>query len=288
MTSDRGGPDPHRARDVARLLAPRIEQDVPGHATSLPASDAAALGWVPATASSPGRGFKASRALALLGLQQAIGNQAVQRLIQRQAEGDAPAEQTGETGEISETGAAGGDALPTAADGTDDPKRMEIVATATLEATGAVHAKSVGDSDETGRTTRPGWQQLLKYFHDAAPGLWSDDVIKYNSQPGMNGLPHWCGIFALWALRSSGMGVGTWKMGSGISAVSGIKPVSKQTVKVGDIGYLESAQHHFIVAGISADRKTIQTVDGNSGSDSEVTAGNTKQVANVAGFFTAF
>jgi Domain of unknown function (DUF4157) len=173
-------------------------------------------------------------------------------------------------------------------DGSSDPTRQAIVSHAEADASdGGVHATQVGDPDETGKKTRPGWEWLLKYFHVAAPGIWSDKTIKYNSKKGYNGLPHWCGIFALWALRNSGVDVGTWKQGGGISSVKGMKPT--QEPKVGDVGFIsEPWQHHFIVSEVSSDGKTISSVDGNSGKDSEVTSGTTRSRSRVNGFYTAF
>jgi hypothetical protein len=172
-------------------------------------------------------------------------------------------------------------------DDTGGGGRDTAVATAEAEA-GQVYAKQSGEPDETGKRTRPGWGRLTEYFNTSAPGLWSDSTIKYNPKYGMNGLPHWCGIFALWAVKSAGAPVGTWKMGSGISAVSGIKPVRRSEVRVGDIGFLEKNQHHFLVSAVSEDGKQITSVDGNSGADSEVSSGKTRNIGDIAGFYRAF
>src|SRR5688572_11566095 len=132
----------------------------------------------------------------------------------------------------------------------DDPNqgtRDNVVAWAKSQL-GAVVAKEAGDQDENGRTTRRGWRALKTYFDDAAPGIWHDDTIKYLDAQG---LPSWCGIFALWSLRQAGAGAGTWSMGSGIASVAGISQTSRP--KPGDVGYFTSNQHHCIIASVDGD-----------------------------------
>jgi Domain of unknown function (DUF4157)/Glycosyl hydrolase family 46 len=133
---------------------------------------------------------------------------------------------------------------------------------------GSVHAtKNDGDKK------RDGWQNLLTYFRGSTIDGWvSDKAIQYRKGPynhkQIHGIPHWCGIFALWALRSAGTGVGKWIPESSIANVSGIYPVSHELVKKGDIGILQEHVHHFIVADVSGD--TITLVEGNGGNQSEV------------------
>jgi len=177
-------------------------------------------------------------------------------------------------------------------DGTDNPQRMAILNIAAGETSKGIYARrSEPDPDDPKKRIRPGWERLLEIFHLAAPSLWSDQTIKYNPQPGMNGLPHWCGIFALWAIKSAGVDVGTWVRGPGISGTRGLRPVNAKNVKVGDIGYLggeDQHQHHFVVAGISSDGKTITSIDGNSVPDSTVSQGKTRSITEITAFFTAF
>ena len=166
------------------------------------------------------------------------------------------------------------------AEGADDPDlatRNSVIAYAYGEVGNGIDTHNPGPEDETGRATRPGWEKLKAIFDEAAPGIWPDDVIKYHG----DGLPSWCGIFALYCLRLGGAGVGTWSMGSGISAVSGMKQVWKP--KPGDVGYFESHQHHCIIYAVDGD--TISTVDGNWGG---TVAWNTRSRGEFAAFYSAF
>jgi hypothetical protein len=55
--------------------------------------------------------------------------------------------------------------------------------------------------------------------------------------------------------------------------------------QTGDVGYLDAHQHHCVIAGVDGD--TIASVDGNSGTDSEI-IDHTRSKSEFAGFFTAF
>ena len=161
--------------------------------------------------------------------------------------------------------------------GISDPRRVKIVGIARSQV-GSVNSGKPGELDTTGKRTRQGWQNLLEYFHTAAPGIWSDNVVKYK-QPG---LPSWCGIFSLWAVKSAGVNVGNWRQGVGISGVSGIKQTSNP--QPGDIAYIAKNQHHAIV--VSVEGNTITTIDGNSGrTGGEITV-NTRPRSKFAGFYT--
>jgi putative peptidoglycan binding protein len=164
----------------------------------------------------------------------------------------------------------------------DDPNagvRQAAIAAAWGEI-GQVRAKNAGGTDETGQQTRDGWERLMEYFQVAAPGVWSDEVIKY-LKPG---LPSWCGIFTLWALKTGGAGVGDWGMGTGIP---GIKQVREP--KPGDIGYMEQNQHYCLIVSVEGD--TVYSIDGNTVGDD--TGGGevndrTRSRGEYAGFFTVF
>ena len=135
--------------------------------------------------------------------------------------------------------------------------RMNIISAAHGEYGNGIASDLAGEPDETGRRPRQGWERLMVYFHEAAPGIWPDDDIKYSDGQ----IPSWCGIFALWALRTGGASVGTWQQGSGIGSVSGLKYVAKP--RPGDVGYFNAHQHHCIIYDVSGG--VITTVDGNWG-----------------------
>lgn len=163
---------------------------------------------------------------------------------------------------------------------TTDPQRIKILSTA-MSQVGSVMAKK---DDETGR--RVGWQQLKQYFSLAAPGFVSDDVIEYRRH---GKLPAWCGIFALWTLKTAGMQVGDWNEAvaarSGISSVTGIHTVSDP--QPGDIAYIDQPyQHHAIVWKMEGN--TVYTIDGNSGNFSEITAINKRSRSKISAFYSAF
>ena len=166
----------------------------------------------------------------------------------------------------------------------DDPNqstRDSIVSTA-QSYLGTVHAKKPGDADETGKHVRTGWETLLQFFQTAAPGIWSDDVVKYYTGHEEGVLPSWCGIFATYCLLTAGASVGTWQMGTGISGVGGVKQTFDP--KPGDVGYVHDNQHHCIITAVDGD--TIYSVDGNSGMDSEIIT-HTRGRHDFEGFFTA-
>jgi peptidoglycan hydrolase-like protein with peptidoglycan-binding domain len=178
------------------------------------------------------------------------------------------------------TGYDSGDAQPTATpEDPNDGIRQAALAAAWAEI-GLVKAKQSGDADETGQPTRVGWERLMEYFDVAAPGVWSSDVIKY-VKPG---LPSWCGIFTLWALKTGGASVGNWGMGTGIPGIKQVKDP-----KPGDIGYMEKNQHYCLIHSIDGD--TVYSIDGNTIGDD--TGGGevndrTRSRGDYAGFFTVF
>jgi hypothetical protein len=99
--------------------------------------------------------------------------------------------------------------------------RRKIVDTAAAETALAIAAS---ESDPSDPSKRKGWQRLREYFSTAAPGVWAETVIVTAGAPG---LPDWCGIGALWAIKTGGASwVGTWKQGFGISSVSGMAPTN--------------------------------------------------------------
>lgn len=143
---------------------------------------------------------------------------------------------------------------------------------------GKVRAKQPGGSDG-GKQLRFGYDVLLEIFQLAAPGVWSDDVVKYLGP----GLPSWCGIFATYCIKKAGINIGNWQMGKGVSAFGTLKVT--ENPQPGDIGYIDQPyQHHCIIARVEGD--TIESIDGNSGWYSEII--ETKRPRSAyTGFFTA-
>ena len=190
--------------------------------------------------------------------------------------------QSGGTEAAEVASAEGDDSYAAGTEDGADPNegiRQAAIAAASGEI-GLVRAKNAGDVDETGQSTRYGWERLTEYFNVAAPGIWPEDVVKY-LKPG---LPSWCGIFTLWALKTGGASVGTWGMGTGIPGIKQVKDPQP-----GDIAYMEQNQHYCLVVSVEGDQ--VHTIDGNTVGDD--TGGGevndrTRAKGDFAGFFTVF
>lgn len=158
--------------------------------------------------------------------------------------------------------------------------RASIVSSALFETSKGVAASLPDPADPT---KRKGWQRLLEYFHLAAPGLWSDDdITRFRGN-----IPDWCGIFALWTIKTGGVSwTGTWRMSRGIAAVSGMIPTTSP--QPGDVACVaEDPQHMALVYAVTGN--SILTIDGNS-TNGGVTGPNGPKARTsfTAGFYTAF
>jgi hypothetical protein len=164
----------------------------------------------------------------------------------------------------------------------NDPRRFAIRELATTQIGLVYSYERESEPDETGRYRRRGWDRLLEYFRVAAPGSLSDDNITYVGRP----LPSWCGIFALWAIKSSGLPVGTWHFGQGIGSVRGFKATPDPLP--GDVGCFIAHGHMDIIYDVDGD--DIETVDGNAGAiGGEITGRNRRKRRDFdAGFLTVF
>ena len=184
----------------------------------------------------------------------------------------------------------GGVPLPIPATGrTEFEQRDAIVANALrMMAAPPIEAKV---RDEQG--FRKGWQKLKVIFELAAPAYvvpgWEENNLKRSlSVSNKAGIPHWCGIFAVWATKAAGRPVGTWQIGMGISRAQGFRSIPAAQVQRGDIGYINQPfQHHFIVREVYPDG-TIDTIDGNSAATSTVSTKSRVPKSSINLFFTAF
>jgi len=157
---------------------------------------------------------------------------------------------------------------------TNDLGRLAVVAVARGEASiPGVAAKLPGAqdlSDARKRSFRMGHTRLLKYFRAtgaASATPFMEAAVTYLEKPGqLAPMPHWCGIFALWSVKTAGMNVGEWNLGKGISSVRGFRQTG--TPGPGDVGYesLGEFQHHFIVEKAVKEGGVYRlfTVEGNS------------------------
>lgn len=137
-----------------------------------------------------------------------------------------------------------------------DPRRQLIIQFAESQL-GKVSSNEAEAGMPVGQRKRKGWSYLKNYFDKAAPGLWTNDTIIYLQ----DGLPSWCGIFALWAMKSSLLDVKNWIKTLGIGSVDGITTVSFPPNK-GDVAFIKHKQHHAIVTDVIGN--TIYSIDGNS------------------------
>jgi hypothetical protein len=183
----------------------------------------------------------------------------------------------------------------------ENPLRRAIATTAWQEwmNVGAlVHARYAGGMDpKNGRRFRQGYTHLLKYFRTSAPSLkqpgttvYGDDNVTYLPQgfgqkDSSDSIPKWCGIFALWAVKSAGLAVGTWVDGQGIAAVA--RFTQTQSPRKGDIAYKIAEHHHAVVYQIRSDdsgHTLITTIDGNSGAGGSITR-NEGPISNWKAFY---
>jgi peptidoglycan hydrolase-like protein with peptidoglycan-binding domain len=179
--------------------------------------------------------------------------------------------------------------------------RMAVVAVAKAEAgLGGVFAKVSGgpDPQKPGKQFRKGHDRLLKYFRIAAPKagasnqtVFDENAIRYLAVPGqLAPMPHWCGIFALWAVKTAGMAVGTWVTGSGISSVTGFKQVAREAAAAGDVGYVgQPFQHHFIIEQVFDQNgvRVASTIEGNSAPSSNFST-KIRPLSSIDAFYTCF
>lgn len=135
----------------------------------------------------------------------------------------------------------------------EDLIRASSVALAFGETSKGVAAKTPDPDDPT---KRKGWRQLSQYFSVAAP-CYPPNCATDLSAPYKD----WCGIFALWALKTAGASwLGTWTDGKGIGQVGGIFPTSHPLP--GDVGAKTENNHMALVYSVQG--KNICTIDGNS------------------------
>jgi hypothetical protein len=136
---------------------------------------------------------------------------------------------------------------------------------------------------EDGRYVRGGYKRLQQIFASAYEGAIAntDPAFKESQKSGAwPGGQSWCGIFATSVWRTAGV-FAKWKsavgpVGGGVTKIefwnfgdiSGIAVGSRTAentwLEPGDMGVIAKNAHHFIIVGISSDRKLLHTVEGNT------------------------
>jgi hypothetical protein len=162
--------------------------------------------------------------------------------------------------------------------GTVSSERQSVISVAQSQI-GMVSAKELeADPDNPGRMVRVGWKRLNEYFAGAfggdGSGYSKERVKRMPGGGAKDDLPSWCGLFDLWAYRTAGVNVGTWKTGFGIGSVDGMTVVPKSDVKPGDVGGIQHmSQHHYIVVKVDGD--SITSIDGNTSPGDNPNGGQT-------------
>jgi hypothetical protein len=134
---------------------------------------------------------------------------------------------------------------------------------------------------------RVGWERLHEYFRTAFGG----DVIHPSvirkittvAKPGggkQDAMPHWCGIFAWWSLKSAGVPLPDWKVGMNVLDVVKPRPPGSLPQK-GDIAYRRKNDHFALVSGV----ESVAEAAGKPVKDVRVTTinGNTAGADNLGG-----
>lgn len=131
---------------------------------------------------------------------------------------------------------------------------------------------------------RIGWTHLLEIFRTAFGGDTIHPsvvqkitmVAKPDGSGKQDALPHWCGLFTWWALKSSGVPLPDWKIGMSILGVVEPRPQGTLPQK-GDIAYRTKNDHFALVSGLESSAEAagkpvkdvrVATINGNTaGSD---------------------
>lgn len=155
-------------------------------------------------------------------------------------------------------------------------KRLRVAGVARVEAQLGSHvAMKVGagvdPADPRGRQFRKGYERVLQYFQGVlSPSQFQgarDDVIHLTTAGKLEPCKHWCGIFALWAIRTAQVPVGLWDLhNGGISLVKGFKNTNRP--RVGDVGFVNNGKEHHVLLledpFVDGFERKIRTVEGNS------------------------
>lgn len=153
------------------------------------------------------------------------------------------------------------------------PEALEAVRLARSKQ-GLINAKT---TDAEGN--RVGWTHLLEIFRTAFGGdtihpSVIQKITKVTKPPNesQDAMPHWCGLFSWWALKTAGVPLPNWKVG--MSILQHVETRPKGTLpQPGDIAYRSKNDHFALVSGVenaaSAAGKAVKdikvrTVNGNT------------------------
>ena len=178
-------------------------------------------------------------------------------------------------------------------------QRLRVVGVARVEAQLGFNvamkvADGVDPADPRGRSFRRGNQQVLKYFQTVLPPdqfqLVQDNVIHLTTPGQLAPMPHWCGIFALWAVKTAQVPVGLWDLNhGGIGFVPGFRLTNAP--RVGDVGFVNNGfEHHVLLSEdpfVEGFTRKIRTIEGNSDPSSNFNF-KVRPITDVAAFYTCY
>ncbi|MCB9549016.1 MAG: peptidoglycan-binding protein [Myxococcales bacterium] len=135
------------------------------------------------------------------------------------------------------------------------------------------------NSADRGDGAKYGWERLSHFYavscgendpYVTHPGTRGANLLPGGSKPGEKiGHWSWCGIFAVWAVKSA-TGVGAWVQGAQGGQEDGYQAMPKSQLfdpvtgaKPGDIMRFSALSHRSVVKEVRPDTREIITVDGN-------------------------
>ena len=138
-----------------------------------------------------------------------------------------------------------------------------------------------------------GWERVKAFYDTAIPSYSSNPAnlkrIQASGPPEEVGAWSWCGIFAIWAVKSV-TGNGSWEQGKNGGSPAGLVHVPKAAdptlanARPGDILYIAKKSHHFMLAEpVSGD--TLVTIDG--AQDYEGINRTTHPLSEILGYYRA-
>jgi hypothetical protein len=136
--------------------------------------------------------------------------------------------------------------------------------------------------DTNGKLVRGGYARLQQIYTEAIANFDRQNDASFKATDNTKPLgKDWCGIFAVSVLHRSGVDI-NWNLNTGGPSGNGFRPLhfwvrkdisaiptslrSAENVYLepGDLVAIPENNHHFLVVGIDADRKTLRTVEGNT------------------------
>ena len=155
--------------------------------------------------------------------------------------------------------------------------------------------------DTNGKLVRGGYARLQQIYTDAIANFDRQNDASFKATDNTKPLgKDWCGIFAVSVLHRSGVDI-NWNLNTGGPSGNGFRPLyfwvrkdisaiptsqrSAENVylEAGDLVAIPENNHHFLVVGIDADRKTLRTVEGNT-SYQQISA-NTRKLSTLTSIY---